>query len=30
LLKRPRTRTRDFSAAGRADDALMPSPDYEL
>jgi hypothetical protein len=25
-----RARTRDFSAAGRADDALTPSPDYEL
>jgi hypothetical protein len=30
LLRRPRARTRDFWAAGRADDALMPSPDYEL
>jgi hypothetical protein len=30
LLRRRRTRTRDFSSAGRADDAMTPSPDYEL
>ena len=30
LLGRTRTRTRNFSATGRADDALTPSPDYEM